>query len=489
MTRTLCLTLLAATTLAACSRSTPEQQTIDNAAQALGGRDRIQAVKTLVIEGTGTQGNLGQDVTPDATGQRFTVSAARIVIDVAGNRSRTELTRTPDFPFFAGQAAQRQVSGLDGEVAYNVAPNGTATRAATPVANNRRTEFFHHPLLAVRAALAEGATVSNARTENGQNLVDVRTSGGQSFTLATDATMNLPSKVTSLSDNTNLGDVTVETTFGGYQAVNGLQLPTRITQKTDIASTLDLTVTKQAVDADAGDLAAPAAAASAAPVAGAPPANVTAEELAPGVWFLGGQSHHSVLVEFNDHLTLIEAPQNDVRALAVIAKARELRPNKPLTQLVMSHHHFDHSGGVRAAISEGLTVITHKASAALIEDMAKRPHTIVPDALAKNPKPATVEAVDGERTLTDGTMTVNLYAIEGNPHADTFLVAYFPKERLLVEADMFTPGAQVTPYVPNLYENIRKRNLRVDRVVPLHGTIVPFTELVKAAGPAANATN
>ena len=53
---------------------------------------------------------------------------------------------------------------------------------------------------------------------------------------------------------------------------------------------------------------------------------VTAEELAPGVWFLAGQSHHSVVVEFADHLTLIEAPQNDTRTLAVIAKARELRP-------------------------------------------------------------------------------------------------------------------------------------------------------------------
>jgi glyoxylase-like metal-dependent hydrolase (beta-lactamase superfamily II) len=483
MTRTLCLTLLAATTLAACSRSTPEQQTVTSAADALGGRDRIQAVKTLVIEGTATQGNLGQDVTPEATGQRFTVSAARIAIDVAGNRARTELTRTPDFQYFAGQAAQRQISGVDGEIGYNVAPNGTATRTPAPITSNRRTEMLHHPLLALRAALADGSTVSNPRTENGQNLVDVRTSGGQSFTLATDATNNLPVRVVSRSDNVNLGDVTVETTFANYQDVNGLQLPTRITQKTDIASTLDLTVTKQTIDADAGDLAAPAAAASAPQAAGPPAASVTAEELAPGIWRLAGQSHHSVLVEFSDHLTLIEAPQNDVRALAVIAKARELRPGKPLTQLVMSHHHFDHSGGVRAAISEGLTVITHKASASLVEDMATRPHTIVPDALAKNPKPAMVEAVDGERVLTDGTMTVNLYAIEGNPHADTFLIAYFPKERILVEADMFTPGAAVMPYVPNLYENIRKRNLRVDRVVPLHGTVVPFSELVKAAGP------
>ncbi len=186
-----------------------------------------------------------------------------------------------------------------------------------------------------------------------------------------------------------------------------------------------------------------------------------------------------MLVEFDDHLTLIEAPQNDVRALAVIAKAKELRPNKPLTQLVLSHHHFDHSGGVRAAMSEGLTIIAHEAAAEYIEEAGKRPHTVVPDALQKNPKPVNVEAVDGERVLMDKTMTVNLYAIEGNPHADTLLIAYFPRERLLVEADVYTPGAAVAPYAPNLLENIRKRNLRVDRVVPLHGKVVPFAELVK----------
>ena len=288
-----------------------------------------------------------------------------------------------------------------------------------------------------------------------------------------------PMRVISTADNTNLGDVIVETSFADYQDVNGLQLPGRLTTKTDDVTTADVRVTKQAVDAETGDLAAPAAAASAAAVAGAPPATVTAEELAPHVWLLAGQSHHSVLVEFDDHLTLIEAPQNDTRALAVIAKARELRPNKPLTQLVVSHHHFDHSGGVRAAMSEGLTVIAHEGAAEHLEEAGKRPHTVVPDALAKNQKPVNVEGVNGERVLMDRTMTVNLYAIEGSPHSDTMLVAYFPRERLLVEADVFTPGAAVAPYAPNLLQNIRKRNLRIDRIVPLHGKVVPFAELVK----------
>jgi len=90
-----------------------------------------------------------------------------------------------------------------------------------------------------------------------------------------------------------------------------------------------------------------------------------------------------------------------------------------------------------------------------------------------------IETVDADLVLKDDTMTVNLYHIEGNPHADTLLMAYFPKERILVEADVFNPGAAVTPFAPNLLQNIRSRNLRIDRIVPLHATIAPYSELLK----------
>jgi glyoxylase-like metal-dependent hydrolase (beta-lactamase superfamily II) len=206
---------------------------------------------------------------------------------------------------------------------------------------------------------------------------------------------------------------------------------------------------------------------------------VTTEELAKGVWLLAGQSHHSVVVEFGDHLILIEAPQNDTRALAVIAKARELAPNKPLTHVVNTHHHFDHSGGIRAAVSEGLAVITQKANAQFFQDAATRAHTIAPDALAKSPKPLKLEVVDDAMELADSTMTLQLYRIDGNPHGDAMLMAYLPKEKILVEADAFTPGAAVQPYAANLLENITKRNLRIERIVPLHGTVAPFSELAK----------
>src|SRR5206468_364277 len=269
-----------------------------------------------------------------------------------------------------------------------------------------------------RAALDPAAKLTQPRTAGNQSVVDVTTASGLAFTLAIDGTTKLPARVVSMTDNPNLGDVAIETSFTDYQDVSGLKLPAHLTTKTDTVTTTDIRATKQTVDGDAGDLAAPAAAASAAPVVGPPPATVTVEELAKGVWFLGGQSHHSVLVEFADHLTLIEAPQNDVRSLAVIAKARELRPGKPLTYVVNTHHHFDHSGGIRAAVSEGLSVITQKANGPFFEDIVKRAHTIAPDALAKNPKPLKLELVDDAIELKGGRMIVDLYHIAGNPHGD-----------------------------------------------------------------------
>jgi len=480
------LAFAAAAMAAACAQPTLEQQIVNDAAAALGGRDKVLAVKSIVIEGDGMNGNLGQDMTMDATSQAFQLSGYKRAIDVAAGRQRVEQTRTPNFAYFQGQQAQKQVLGVDGDVAYNVAPDAKPARVAQAAARDRRAEVYHHPLTIVRAALDPAAKLANPRDANGQRAVDVTIAGGLTFTLAIDNTTKLPTRVVSMTDNTNLGDVAIETSFADYKDVSGLKLPARLTTRTDKYTTADIRASKQTVDGETGDLAAPQAAASAPAITAPPPATVTAEELAKGVWFLAGQTHHSVLAEFGDHLVLIEAPQNDTRALAVIAKARELRPGKPLTHVVNTHHHFDHSGGLRAAVSEGLAVITQSANVAFYKDAMTRSHTIVPDALAKNAKPLTVEGVDEEKTLQDSAMTINLYHIAGSPHADTLLMAYFPKQRLLVEADVFSPASAVQPYAANLIENIKKRNLQVDRIVPIHGTVVPFSELAKTQVKATN---
>jgi len=471
--------------IASCAHPTPEQQVMNDAAEALGGRQRLLNLHAMAMEGDGRQFNLGQDVRPDAADQTFSLTGLTYRQDLTAKRARVEQTRTPNFAYFQGQAPQRQIQGVDGDIAYNIAANDTVTRAATPVANDRRADLYHHPVAIVRAALLQGATVANHRTSGAERLVDISVDGHQ-LVLAVDSA-GLPLRVESRSDHPNLGDVVLSTHFADYQVVSGIKMPARITAKVDDFTTSEYRFSKQAVDGDIGDLAAPAAAKSAPAAAGAPPPNVVVEQIAPWIWLLAGQSHHSVLIEFADHLALVDAPQSEARTLAVIAKARELRPGKPLTKVITTHHHFDHTAGIRAAVAEGLGIITQSGNRAFFETMTKRPHTIAPDALAKASKPAAVETVDEELVLTGAPGPVVLYHVAGNPHSETMLMLHMPSERVLVEVDAFSPGSPVQPYAANLLENIKKRKLSVDRIVSLHGGTVPFAELVKAV-PASTAT-
>lgn len=466
-------------TLAGCARATPEQQFVNDAAAAMGGRDRIDAVQALTIEGEGANFNLGQDMRPEAATQTFAITGYRREIDLANSRQRVQQTRTPKFAYFQGPQPQTQIQGLDGAIAFNVNPAGTATRLGGVAAADRATDLYHHPLTLLRSTADPKTTIANVRTLGAVRQAEIHTAAGPVLTLTIDAA-GVPLAISSNAYHANLGDVVMTTTFSDYQDVSGLKLPRRLAGKVDDFTTWEIQASSQTVDGTIADLAAPASVSAPAAAPAAP--NVVAQAVGKGVWLLAGQSHHSALIEFSDHLMLIDAPQSEARTMAVIATARATVPGKPLTQLVTTHHHFDHTAGLRAAMAEGLTVITHAGNREWVENMAKRPHTRQPDALAKNPRPVTVETVDGERAFKDAAMAVTLYHVAGNPHSDTMLMAYVPSARVVIQVDAFGPGSQANPYAANLLENIQSRKLVVDRIVPLHSVIAPFAELVKAAG-------
>ncbi|MBM3769761.1 MAG: MBL fold metallo-hydrolase [Acidimicrobiia bacterium] len=473
----------AAVVVAAClvvgacgSSQGTSQQVIEQAAAALGGLDRLRSLKSIAMEGEGTNGNLGQDLTPEATSQTFTITGYRRVISFSANTLRTEQTRTPGFLYFQGQEPQKQVMGVDGDIGYNTSPLGAAVRMSEAVTRQRRVEMLHHPVSAVRAALDPGARLAPARSEGQETAIDVTTASGVAITLAIDATTHLPTRVSSPSYDPNLGDVTVETQFSDYRDVSGTKLPAHIIAKTDRFVTADLRMTNLEVDGVVGDMAAPEDAVASRPAPSVPQPVLDDMEIAPGVWLIAGQSHHSAVVELPEELLLIEAPQHEARTLAVIRRARELRPGKPLKRVVNTHHHFDHAAGLRAAVAEGLAVVTHVGNEAFVKEIVARAHSRHPDTLARQPRPLTVETVSDAHDLAGD---VRLFHVAGSPHSSTMLMAYVPKHRLLIEADAFTPNA-LAPFATNLLENVERRGLVVDHVVPLHGSVVPFEELRRA---------
>jgi glyoxylase-like metal-dependent hydrolase (beta-lactamase superfamily II) len=483
--------LLVGLALAVCvvtnaAQSNSPAALITKAAEALGGRDRILALKTLTVEGYGQLAyqNGGGNITSsiDAPQKWMDIIDFVRVVDFENSRARVRQRQVNDFVFAAAQNMKGVVvtQGVDGDIAYNVSPTGVATRASSAAAQQRRSETFAHPVVIVRLAMHPKATVSNRRRSGALELVDVTAPLGNKLTLAVDAASALPAWVSWIGPDTNLGDLTYRAAFTGYQPVSGLLMPTGINTTIDFRSTVQqkLYVDRHAIDAPVGDLAAPAAVRNApAPVPQAP--TIEATSIGKGIWFLRGAGN-SVLFEFDDHLTLFEVYASEVNAKAVIDKARSLVPGKPLTEAIVSHHHFDHSGGLRTAVAEGLTIVMQRGNEGLVREMTSRPAKLFPDALGRAPKPLKFRAVDDHLKLADTSMEIDVYRIVANTHMADGLMVHVPRERLLVQGDLFDINWEVYWWGSSYMDNVKFRNLQVDRDVPVHGRILPIADVQQA---------
>ena len=475
--------VVASVTLHGCGPQTSEMQLIDEAAEAMGGARNIGNVETLLLEAEGRQFRLGQNMDPDDPLPYWELDDYRREVDLTTGRWRVIQERTSFFLTGNPSLRQEQTFGVDGDVGYDVAEDGTVRRVNEQVTADRMVELYHHPVALIKLALTEGSTVGNMRQEDGQDVVDVTSAAGDTYTIFIDPDTRFPSRIVSMGYNANLGDVVLTTRFDDYWEAGGLggfgprlTMPRQILSSIDNFTTWDLRVASS-VDQDFGDLSAPEEARSAAvPMF---EASVEVEDIADGVWKLAGQSHHSVLVEFEEFTALIEAPHSEARTLAVIAKAREIQPDKPLQYVVNTHHHFDHSAGIRAAVSEGLTVITHASNEAFYRDLVQRPHTLHEDALLRSSQELSLELVQGYEPyeLSDGSRTLIVARVPRDEHASAILMASLPRERLLFEADSYSPNARVAPFAPNLLEAVNDMDWEVDRIVPLHGPVVEFAAL------------
>jgi len=211
-----------------------------------------------------------------------------------------------------------------------------------------------------------------------------------------------------------------------------------------------------------------------------------------------------VAVEFSDHIAMIEAPLNEERSLAVLDAVAKIAPNKLVRYIINTHHHFDHSSGLRTYIAQGSTLVTHRDNADFYEHvlLSPAPRTLAPDRLAMfypnftgSRRPVPIERVNQKYVLSDGTRTLELYPMLGSTHIGPMLIAYLPKEKILVNADMYTPpapGAQIPSQamqgIQALKANIDRLKLDVAQHVTLHGMPGPHENFLKLAA-AATKTN
>jgi glyoxylase-like metal-dependent hydrolase (beta-lactamase superfamily II) len=190
---------------------------------------------------------------------------------------------------------------------------------------------------------------------------------------------------------------------------------------------------------------------------------------------------------------MLEAGNSEARALAVIAEAKRIMPGKPIRYVVNTHHHFDHSSGLRAFVAEGATILTSEWNKPYLQEILSRPHTLSPDAQERARRPVSVEGVGDRHVISGNGKTVELHRLTNFGHTPGMLVAYFPQLRVLYEADSYNPAAAdappanpPSPYNVALLANIQRLNLAVDRILPVHlppdGRVVTLAELRRVVG-------
>jgi glyoxylase-like metal-dependent hydrolase (beta-lactamase superfamily II) len=480
-------------------------------------------LKTVRYSGKqGWVGTFGQSFAPSRTTENWPrtdlVSYTRS-IDYAARYSHQDLTRrqVPNprgggAPF---QGEQRQVTVVHGTYAWNV--DGTTVNAAPAAADVRQLEILMTPHGFLKAAMEAKDATAVSRIETIDDDYMARNVTAVSFTALGKYRVNgqingdnLVDGVMTWIPNPVLGDTLYEARYTQYRDFGGVKFPTLLHYHQGNRfldrghDVLQVEVSDVQVNVDAGVISVP----DAVQKATVPPVRAASEKVADGVWLIGGGSHNSVLVEFNDFVTVVEAPLNEERSLAVIAEVKRLLPTKPIRYVVNTHHHFDHSGGLRTYVAHGATVITHEGNRDFYERVAFSPwpRTLQPDMLSKFPRrtaltePPVIDTVSASPgagpgawqgfVVRDGARTMELYPVQQLSHSGTMLIAYLPAAKLLINADLYSPPAQgaspapPSPSMRTLHEHVQRLKLDVAQHLPIHGRVGTHQEFLAIVGAA-----
>src|SRR6266550_1623286 len=329
---------------------------VARAVTAMGGETAVRGLRGSAIDFYQAMFALGQEETP-ASPARANLTIGRQVTDYAGNR-----VLAPDNP---GQVAavERFIRRTPERLLITALENPAALRAI-PVRRWR-----DEPLDGIRYA-----------------------AGLDTLDLYFDRRSGLLVLTETLTDDPILGDRVTRTAFTRWQDAGGVllwrQLDVEVNNRLQNHSVATAISTNPALSdsmfAIPDSVAARAQRSDATP----PPVVVTLVELAPNVWRAEGGTHHSLIVDQGARLVVVEAPLNAMRMEAMLDTLRSRFPTKPVGLVINTHHHWDHSGGLRAVLAAGVPVVTHARNLSFVRSIATARKTIRPDVLSRRLGPA-----------------------------------------------------------------------------------------------------
>ena len=519
--------------LTAVSCATMRQETkthVDRAVTALGGADALAGIKTMASKGTVRQWEPEQSMKPGGEMRFACDSTFEAVSDVSGRTTRVDWVRNFAYP---APRTFRYTEIVTPEAGYVVGidSNGRTKQSleSTPPAHSMsglRLTATQREVLRVSPALLVDMQRNPSRLSPGGDVlvgnvsypaVDYRVDG-QTFSVLFDRTSALPVRIRTLDYDSIWGDVPFDVVLSDWQVVDGVRIATMRTYELDGRKVAEMKLTESKLNAPtAADRfvipdAFKTAASRPAPAERVPyqwvirrqfigtyldsdapsydtrgSSGLRFVELAPGVQHVTGGSHHSLLVEQRDHLIVFDAPVSDAQSKWVLDTAKQKYPGKPVKYLVLTHHHMDHAGGLRAYAAQGATLVVGRGSAAHYRRVLAAPFTRNPDLASRDLRNTPIVEVTDKYVMTDGTREVDAYVIDPNPHADGLLIGYLPETRLGFVTDIWSPGVgappdKLSPALAALVTGVKRAGITPARFAGGHGAVGDYAPLAALDG-------
>ena len=490
--------------IAGCTAEPTTKTLAADAAVAMGGIDKLRGVQTIVMrDGTGTRWRLGQMVRATDAEQPAGLAKVTETLDLANQRAALDYEiKLGDF----GQHRQEVLTTKNGKYV------GLENVAGRPLAVTSPSGLFswgtqNHPgfMMAYNVISLVLAGTDTGSTEppemrdfaGSPHAFGTMKLGDDTIGLYFNTETKLLDGFESIDIDTMLGDQPSVYTLADYRDVAGVKLPHKITivkgakpySEVQFASAsvndpaaLAVFAIPDAVQAevdkaiDAGDYSP-----------------VTITKVSDGVFFARAYSHNSLVVEFPSYLAIVEAAYTDAQSATLARVLAEQFPDKPIRYAAVTHFHYDHTGGVRGLAAVGATILSAKEHEPMMRPIVEAPHTSVPDALErakKAGKAGSIEFFEGKRVISEGSQSLELYAVNGIPHVDPKVLAFVPKGGVLFQSDLFFPGtgAPAGPDAVALLQAVKALKLKVTTHAGGHGGVGPAAELEKAVAAAQKAS-
>lgn len=305
------------------------------------------------------------------------------------------------------------------------------------------------------------------------SVVSYANEDGLELSLYIDDKTNLLSKYEFLVTDPFTGDTVVETAFTGYKKEAGQWVPGGRVERRGAELMNDLRYRDVVFNATLTDenFKLPSGLKQATQAPQATPSVKYTDK----IYTVNAGGYNVLVVGFNDHVFVMEAPNGDNTSRQAIAEIKKIFPGRPIKYVAVTHHHDDHAGGIRTYIAEGATLIGLPGEKSFFEKVVASKFTIDPDSLTLSPKPLKFEPIkEGKRVLTDGTTTVELIDIGPGGHTDEMLVAYFPAEKMVFQGDLLNRPANGDPATINATTQhfaawLDRSGLAVERIIGVHG--------------------